>query len=404
MRNQTFVLLPFLLLPLLSCGGAGEGRLELPSPRAIADDVAPSDEVIELTLTVENPGGQDVRLTRVSLLHPDHDAGTFSLPDDFQLPRTVGPESSLDIPFLFHPDANAPDGCNLFATTDVEIGAFREPSFLPLLTGELVVAGSCTTPLRCSAEAVPVTVMSYDSPFRITCYNFAPDNLTISGLLLDPATAPFELPDNAFPLTIPSQSRDHFELRFAPQERGEYETLLTLQTSDHGDASLSLSARAIRERPLCSDPVDDLPVIPDSINGYTFDLESTSIQTAFGQVRATRSINEDRAPMVERAYLLATGSFLNDYCEVSLGDDGSYRWEGISCAEGEGTSHNVLTIPLSDDIRAQVRTVSLDDTVRFEGYDIDRIKREGWWSDGNSTGDVRIRAMFITRVCDPVAN
>lgn len=402
MSRSTYL---FILLILLSwsCGESQEGTLEIGSTPVVVDGIEASGSDVELAMRVTNPGNTEVRLTRVSIITPDHSSGAFSLPESFSLPRTIAPGEELSIPFQFSPLASHPGGCDLFATTEVEFTVFREPTFLEPLRGELIASGPCDSSLRCSAESIPVTVFGFDSPFDLQCYNLSSQEVTVTDMTFTPSSAPFEVSGTPFPRSIARGTSSRFSLQFSPLERGDYDATLQVHTSEGHSSEVFLQARSIRARPLCSDPVESRPGIPESINGYTFDLESPNLATASGRVRATTRTTESRAPMLERSYLLASGAYLNEFCEVSLGSNGtSFRWEGLPCTEGEGTLFNVITIPLSDEIRAQIRTVSTGDTVQFEGYDIDRINREGWWSDGgvNNAGAGN-RAMFITRVCDP---
>ena len=52
--------------------------------------------------------------------------------------------------------------------------------------------------------------------------------------------------------------------------------------------------------------------------------------------------------------------------------------------------------------RPALASVKVGDQVRVEGFDIERIEREGFWSDGGSTAREGNHAMFVSRVCDLV--
>ncbi|MBA2661631.1 MAG: hypothetical protein H0U74_05010 [Bradymonadaceae bacterium] len=388
--------------------GCGEDELELAA--LLADEsvvlktgVLADSGPVGMVVRVQNIGADAANIYSVEFDDEEQPAGIFRLDVNFSSSAKVAAGAELNIPVIFERATNAPGRCDFMAISTLRINYLAGQGQQRELRIRLVVTDDCPGEMRCAPAnpQLPDTVRGQTSRLKMGCANFAQTPVLIEAIELVSTTGPIKLEfaSASPPRELVQGDVFDFELIFSPEALGEVTNTLRVRRQGGANIDLNVRAEGIRPRPLCSQPAPQAPAMPADIDGYTFDLESDAPVNYHGVVADLASISESYAPMLHRAVLIATGAYLSDYCTVS-NTGASFRWEGLPCTEGDGTLYNVLGIGLSEAITAQILSAAVGDNVRFEGYDIERIKRAGYWQDGGMSNGVGNRAMFISRVCD----
>lgn len=391
-----------LLLVLAACGEDEGAASALISAEALVfvGDADPSSGPVTLMVRFTNSGDAEAKLSALRLPEQAPAAGAFST--SFTLPGKLAAGQSLTVPVTFTPAAGGPAGCALAALSSLTLEYIAAPRQPRAALVSLLVAGACEDALRCAPAPIQIaeTVLGESTRQEVTCVNAGMAAVTISAAALsDDLDGQLKLESSGLVRSVGRGELATGALVFAPTTRGAYTSSLTI-TADKA-ITLPIAASARRVRPLCSDPAPAPPALPADIDRYTFKLESEQLASYGGEVRSLSGVSEQYAPMIDSAMLLATGSYLDEFCKISH-SGGTWRWEGLPCQQGEGTLFNVMPIALSAQIEAELASVKVGDQVRVEGFDIERVEREGFWNDGGSSAREGNHAMFVSRVCDLV--
>ena len=394
-----------------ACGDNAEGELQTETDIVVVDGVEPSGDLVPLSFELENVGGQDATLVKARFVgDAEGGAGSFRFSGE-EISPTIAAGDSATVELQFSPDADAPSGCDLLASSTVLITYLpTEESGFREIRVPIVVSGECSEKLRCGDILFSAEIIGESSTRTFQCFHLggsdgAPVTVEQVGLESDDADPAFTFSSSPrLPVTLEPSDTLALELTFQPAGREQYASTLDVSTSGGDSYQFDVLGKGVGERPLCSDPDDSVPPPPGEVDNYKLELESQSIQQLEGTVIEIDAVNERYAGVLEDAVLIGTGSYLSEGC-IATNDGASFQWRGSACQIGSGTLHNVITISADDVVEAQIGRLEASDTVRFEGYAIERIvdlsPGGGWWSDGSSSGeDVSNSAMFVTRVCD----
>jgi hypothetical protein len=390
---------------LLGCGDDDEPAASLTTQTLIIrDDVTPNSGAVEVRLRIENRGQGAARLISLDLIEtPSPSVGTFKLAEPFARPVEIAAGASLEVPVVFEVAPTASAGCELAALAQLKARYLSRASSNAVseASSRVVVSGPCEQTLRCAPSSLDFgeVLLETEASAQVTCLHTGSGGIEIAGSALigeafkqgmgwPAAGASFQAGE---PINLP--------IIFSASRRAPYLGEVTLTQAGGPTARTRLLGTAVGKRPLCVDPAPEPPARPDRVDSYRFDLESEQIASYQGKTMSRRAVNESRAPMLKSALLLASGAYLGEFCKVSH-SGATWRWEGLPCQEGEGQLRNVIPFALSERIEAQIASVEVGDWVRFEGYDIQRISREGFWEDGGATERHGNHAMLVTRVCD----
>jgi hypothetical protein len=389
-----------LCLVLASCGDDEAEPLAVVSatqPVVLLDGVDPAAGAVTLSVTFKNSGSGDASLLSLEL-PASEDGGMFAL--EGEAPARLGAGESWTASVRYTPAADGGSGCGLAALADAELSYSAALGKTRATRVLLFVGGECSDALRCAPQplVIPSTVLGAQTRQPLVCFNASAGSVTArSAALTDALDGQLKVEVSGLPKALAQGDRLELELVFDPAVRGEYTSALTIEADKAYTVPVEASAR--RVRPLCSDPAPTPPALPTEIDRYTFKLETGASVSYEGQVASLSGVSEMYAPMLKRAMLLATGSYLDEFCKISH-NGAMWSWQGLPCQEGEGTLFNVMPIALDAQVEAALASVKVGTRVRVEGVDIERIEREGFWNDGGSSEREGNHAMFVSRVCD----
>jgi hypothetical protein len=305
-------------LVLSACGedAEGGGLAALTTSRLVwVDGVDPAAGALVLEVAITNSG--DNEATQLGLTLPQASAaGEFALVEP--VPNTLGAGASWTARVRFTPAAGAPTGCALAVLGQAQVTYLAAPGKPRAVSVTLFVGGQCAQALRCAPQTVvvPSTVLGERSEQALVCLNAGAQVVQVQAMrLTDSLGGQLTLVASGLPRALKQGELVEATLAFAPTTRGQYMSAIKVE----GDVPLEIAVQVEgrRIRPLCTDPAPTPPALPAEIDRYTFKLESGQTVGYEGQVASLSSVSEQYAPMIKSAILLATGSYLNEFCKIS---------------------------------------------------------------------------------------